>query len=62
MENKSYTNLNGGGVGMINSAKGRIIFNTEDYNSLVMTTRVAATEILSKMSNSREEQEFDVSL
>ncbi len=38
----------------------RILYNSEG-NSMVMTTRVAISEIYSKMANSREEQEFDVS-
>ena len=37
----------------------RILYNSEG-NSLIMTTRVAVSEIYSKMANSREEQEFDV--
>lgn len=62
MESKGYTNRDGGGAVTMNSTEGRIIYNIEDSNSMVMTTRIAASEIFSKISNSREEQEFDVSI
>lgn len=46
--------------GGVQETQHRILYNSEG-NSMVMTTRVAISEIYSKMANSREEQEFDVS-